>query len=376
MRNKKMSKRVFMKKMGGLALSALPFWMWRENAFAAAGAAGVEGFPARYAMTTPRGVRCQLCPNRCTIKEGEIGDCRARINRNGELLTLAYGNPCAVHVDPIEKKPLNHFLPGTPSLSLATAGCNLACLNCQNWQISQKRPDEVDTTELMPEQVEELARSKGCASVAYTYTEPIVFYEYTADSAKLVHEKGMKNVIVSAGYIEEEPLRDWCRHIDGANIDLKSFDNNIYQQLNAGTLDPVLNTLKVLKEEGVWVEITNLVIPDWTDDLDMIKKMSGWLVDNGFENAPLHFSRFTPTYKLDRLPATPVETLDKAREIARNAGMKFVYIGNVPGHEAQDTYCPACEKKLIDRSGYRVGETNITDGKCDFCGEPIAGVWE
>lgn len=367
---------MFMKKIGGLAMAAMPFSMMRGNSFAAGGAAEVKGVPARYFMQTPRGVRCQLCPNSCTIKEGDLGDCRTRINRDGELYSLAYGNPCAVHVDPIEKKPLNHFMPGTPSLSIATAGCNLACLNCQNWQISQKRPDEVDTVKLMPEKVAELARSKGCASVAYTYTEPIVFYEYTADSARKVHEKGMKNVIVSAGYIEEKPLREWCRYIDGANIDLKSFSDETYQQLNAGTLDPVLNTLKVLKEEGVWVEITNLVVPQWTDDTGMIKEMCGWLVDNGFEDAALHFSRFTPTYKLDRLPATPVEVLEEARKIARTAGMKYVYIGNVPGHEAQDTYCPACEKKIIDRSGYRVRDNHISDGKCDFCEEPIAGVWE
>lgn len=374
MRNRNLSKREFL-KAAGLALAAMPFSLVNGSSVVAENGR-IKEIPARFSIKTPRGIRCQLCPNRCTIKEGERGDCKTRINRNGELFTLAYGNPCSVHIDPIEKKPLSHFLPGTSSFSIATAGCNLACLNCQNWQISQKRPDEVDTVEMMPEKVAQIARSRDCASVAYTYTEPIAFYEYTMDSAKAVHEMGLKNVIVSAGYIEEKPLREWCQYIDAANIDLKSFSDDIYQRLNAGTLEPVLNTLKILKEEGVWLEITNLVVPDWTDDTEMIKEMSDWLVSNGFENCPLHFSRFTPTYKLKRLPPTPVGVLEEARRLAQNAGMKFVYIGNVPGHEAQDTFCPSCKKKIIDRSGFRIGENHVRDGKCNFCGEPVAGVWE
>ena len=375
MRARKISKREFL-KMGGMALAAWPFTLYGTERGIVGGKDSFEGIPARYAISTPRGIRCQLCPNKCTIKEGERGDCRTRINRNGELITLAYGNPCAVHIDPIEKKPLNHFLPGTTSFSIATGGCNLACLNCQNWQISQKAPDEVGAVDMMPGSVVSAAKAQGCPSIAYTYTEPIVFYEYTNDTAKIAHEKGLRNVIVSAGYIGERPLREWCKNIDAANIDLKSFSDEIYQRLNAGSLQPVLNTLKVLKEEGVWLEITNLIVPQWTDDPEMIKRMCGWLVDNGFEDNPLHFSRFTPMYKLNRLPATPPEILEKAHEIAIEAGMKYVYIGNVPGHEAQDTYCPACRKKIIDRSGFRIRENHIVDGHCGFCGEPIAGVWK
>ncbi len=362
-------------KLGSMALAGLPLSLAHGHYFNDSGATKPKGVPAKYYLKTPRGVRCQLCPNRCDIKEGERGDCRTRINIAGELYTLAYGNPCAVHIDPIEKKPLYHFLPGTHSLSIATAGCNLACLNCQNWQISQKKPDEVETVELMPGQVAALAISKECSSVAYTYTDPIVFYEYVMDSAIAVHEPGLKNVIVSAGYIEEQPLREWCRYIDAANIDLKSFSDEIYQTLSAGTLKPVLNTLKVLKEEGVWLEITNLIVPQWTDDPEMIKRMCGWLAHNGFEDTPLHFSRFTPTYKLDRLPATPLEILDKARNMALEAGIKYVYTGNVAGHEGTDTYCPSCKKKLIDRSGFRLVTNHISNGKCEFCGETIAGVW-
>ncbi len=362
-------------KIGSMALAGLPLNWCYGSCFSDEGSMRPEGFPARYYLKTPRGLRCQLCPNRCDIKEGERGDCRTRINIGGELFTLAYGNPCAVHIDPIEKKPLNHYLPGSTSLSIATAGCNLACLNCQNWEISQKAPDEVASVELMPGQVAAMAHSKSCKSVAYTYTDPVVYYEYVVDSAKAARELGIKNVIVSAGYIEEPPLREWCKYIDAANIDLKSFSDELYQNLNAGLLEPVLNTLKILKEEGVWLEITNLIVPRWTDDPEMIKQMCGWLADNGFENVPLHFSRFTPTYKLSNLPVTPVEILDQARNIALKSGLKYVYVGNVPGHEGKDTYCPACKKKLIDRSGYRLVANHITEGKCSFCGEAIAGVW-
>ncbi|PWE01386.1 AmmeMemoRadiSam system radical SAM enzyme [Marinilabilia rubra] len=374
MGRRKISKREFL-KISGTALAGSPFCLFGNKLPALAGLPGVNRFPAKYSISTPRGVRCQLCPNNCKIEEGDRGDCRTRINKGGELYTLAYGNPCAVHVDPIEKKPLNHFLPGTTSFSIATGGCNLACLNCQNWQISQKKPDELQTIELMPEKVALEAKNRGCTSVAYTYSEPVVFYEYTTDSAGYVHDLGMKNVIVSAGYIEEQPLREWCQYIDAANIDLKSFRDETYQQLNGGTLEPVLNTLKVLKEEGVWLEITNLIVPDWTDDAGMIEEMCQWLVKNGFEDTPLHFSRFTPMYKLAHLPATPLAILEEARRIALSEGLRFVYIGNVPGHSGQDTYCPSCKKKVLDRSGFRIGENHIKDGHCDFCGESIAGVW-
>ncbi len=332
--------------------------------------------PAKYFVETPKGVKCKLCPTACTLKEGEIGDCRTRKNVDGVLYSLAYGNPCAIHIDPIEKKPLNHFLPGSRSLSIATAGCNLACLNCQNWQISQKSPEETNNYDLMPGSVVDMAVEKKCKSIAYTYTEPIVYYEYTYDTAKIAKEAGIKNVMVSAGYIEERPLKELCPVIDAANIDLKSFSNEIYEMLNAGSLDPVLRTLKIMKDEGVWLEITNLIVPDWSDDMDLVKKMCDWLYDNGFENTPLHFSRFTPIYKLKRLPATLFDVLDKAHGIARSAGLKFVYIGNVLGHTAQDTFCPKCEKRLIDRQGYRLGDVHIKDSKCEYCGEQIAGVWK
>lgn len=331
---------------------------------------------AKYYINTPKGLKCQLCPNECILKEGEEGDCKTRVNNNGMLNCFAYGNPCAVHIDPIEKKPLYHFHPGSSAFSIATAGCNLACLNCQNWEISQKSPKKTRNYELFPNKLVEECIENNCKSIAYTYTDPVVFYEYVYDSAVIAKENNVNNILVSAGYINEKPLRDWCKYIDAANIDLKSFHNDIYEMLNAGKLEPVLNTLKTLKDEGVWLEITNLVVPTWTDDLDMIKEMCEWLSTNGFSSYPLHFSRFSPKYKLTHLASTPVSTLISAREIAINAGMDYVYIGNVPGNDATNTYCPNCNKMVINRLGYRIQKIHISDGKCTQCNTKISGVWE
>lgn len=331
---------------------------------------------ALFYSETPRGVKCLICPNECTLKPGELSDCRNRINKDGKLFTIAYGNPCAVHVDPIEKKPLYHFLPATRSFSIATAGCNLACLNCQNWSISQTSPTETRNYDLMPEAVVEQAINDGCRTIAYTYSEPITSFEYTCDSARLAKEKGVGNILVSAGYINPDPLRHLLTHIDGANIDLKSFSEDIYLKLNAGKLQPVLDGLKIFREEGVWLEITNLMVPGWTDDMDMISRMCDWLFSNGFADVPLHFSRFHPTYKLTQLPPTPTASLEKARETAMNAGIRFVYIGNVPGHESSNTYCPECGEIVLERTGFRITQDNLVKGRCGSCGEIIPGVWE
>jgi len=330
---------------------------------------------AMYYEVTPRGVKCMICPNECTLKLDELSDCHNRINKDGKLFTMAYGNPCAIHIDPIEKKPLYHFLPGSRAFSIATAGCNLACLNCQNWTISQVSPTETRNYDLMPDRVVAETLGNQCQSIAYTYSEPITFYEYTLDSARIALEKGVRTVMVSAGYINEEPLRNLAPFIDAANIDLKSFKDSIYLKLNAGKLEPVLKTLKILLEEKVWLEITNLIVPNWTDDFDMIREMCEWLYANGFQDCPLHFSRFHPMYKLTQLPPTPVATLNRAREIALESGIRYVYIGNVPGTKASNTICPSCSKILIERRGYFISTNKIEDGKCSYCKEPIAGVW-
>jgi pyruvate formate lyase activating enzyme len=331
---------------------------------------------AMFWSPAPRGVKCLICPNECTIKEGFTGDCRNRMNSKGRLFSIAYGNPCAVHEDPVEKKPLFNFLPGTRAYSIATAGCNLACLYCQNWDISQSSPHDTRNYDLMPHQVVEEAIKNKCASIAYTYSEPITFYEYTYDTSKIARSKGIKNILVSAGYINEAPLRELARYIDAANIDLKSFSEDIYLKLNGGSLAPILNTLKILKEMKVWLEITNLVVPTWTDNMKMIEQMCNWLVTNGFSNNPLHFSRFHPQYKLTQLPATPVSTLTKCREIALKAGLHYVYIGNAPGLQAENTICPKCKKTVVERKGFSIVSNQIVASKCKFCNAPIAGIWK
>ncbi len=354
-----------------------------SQGFAAKAVAGVLPDPvkdkhvreAMFYTPTARGMKCLICPNECQIKPGEHGECRTRWNRDDGLYTIAYGNPCAVHVDPIEKKPLYHFLPESTALSIATAGCNLACLNCQNWEISQAGPLDTRNYDLMPGAVIETAQKYKCPSIAYTYSDPVAFYEYTFDTAQLAHVQGIKNVMVSAGYIKREPLRELARYIDAANIDLKSYSNEIYEMHNAGTLQPVLDTLKFLNDEGVWMEITNLVVPDWTDDMDMIRKMCDWLAENGFEYNPLHFSRFHPQHKLAQLPPTPVSTLENAHRIAIAAGLKFVYIDNVPGIAAQQTNCPSCGKTVVARQGFRVTENHLNNGRCTFCHAIVPGVW-
>lgn len=331
---------------------------------------------AMYWTTTPRGPKCLLCPHECVIGEGKAGLCHTRINYQGKIYSITYGNPCAVNIDPIEKKPFNHFLPGSKAFSIGTAGCNLACLNCQNWTISQVGPTESRNYDLMPDQLVTQALADQCQTIAYTYTEPIVYYEYALDSAKLARQAGIRNVLVTAGYINQEPLREWCKYIDGASVNLKSFDDAIYRKLNRGALNPVLNTLKTFAEQGVWLEIINLVVPGWTDNLDMIKRMCDWLVENGLADYPLHFDRFHPDYKLTHLPATPIGVLTQAREIALAAGIKCVYIGNIPGLDAQNTVCPKCKQVVVERRGFTLVKNDLVKGCCDKCGEKIAGVWE
>ena len=323
-----------------------------------------------------KNVQCHVCPNQCILEEGDRSICRVKVNKGGKLYTLVYGNPCAVHVDPVEKKPLFHFLPGSLAFSIATAGCNFRCLNCQNWQISQSRPEETRNIELFPSDVVQEAVRSGAASIAYTYSEPTAFYEYMYDTSRIAKSMGIRNLWITNGYMREEALRDLCKYLDAANVDLKSFREEIYNKLNSGRLQPVLDTLKVLKDEGKWFEITNLVIPTYTDDMDMIRDMCEWIKRNLGLDYPLHFSRFNPMYKLTSLPPTPVETLESAIKIARDTGLKFVYIGNVPGHEAESTYCPSCGRVVIKRKGYIIDENNIQNGACKFCGERIPGVWK
>jgi pyruvate formate lyase activating enzyme len=321
-------------------------------------------------------VQCLLCPRRCTIPSGSRGFCGVRENREGVLYTLSYAKPVAIHIDPIEKKPLFHFLPSSTAFSVATAGCNLKCKFCQNWEISQKKPEEVEYEYIKPADLVQRAKESGAPVIAYTYTEPTIFYEYMLETAKLAKEAGLRNMMHSNGYINEEPLRQLAKYLDAANIDLKGFTNDYYFKMTEGSLEPVLDTLKILKQEGVHIEITTLILSGYNDDEASLTKMCLWIKENLGPDVPLHFSRFFPMYKLVALNPTPVTALEKARQIALNCGLKYVYIGNVAGHPAENTYCPKCKKMLIERQGYFVLENNIKDGKCKFCAEVIAGVWK
>lgn len=274
-------------------------------------------------------MECLLCPHHCRIANGKTGICRSRKNHDGVLVSEVYGKPCSLAIDPIEKKPLYHFHPGTTCLSIACTGCNFRCLNCQNHEISQVAPEEVSHYDLSPEGVVNLCLEHHCPGIAYTYTEPLTYLEYVTDTARLAHEKGLWNILVTAGYVCQEPLADLLPYLDAANIDLKSFSDEIYQRVNGGHLDTVLGTILTMRDAGVWIELTNLIIPTVNDDLDMIRQMCRWMVENGLAEAPLHFSRFFPRYRMNELPPTPLSTLKAAQHIAQEEGVKFVYLGNV-----------------------------------------------
>jgi pyruvate formate lyase activating enzyme len=320
-------------------------------------------------------IQCDLCPRHCRVPKGKRGSCRVRENRDGKYYSLVYGAPCAVHVDPIEKKPFFHVLPATHSFSLATAGCNLQCKFCQNWEISQASPEEVYSYDVPPDLAVKKAREMGARSIAYTYVEPTIFYEYMLDIGLLAKKAGLLNVCHSNGFINPEPLRNLCKVMDAVNIDLKGFTETFYRDLCNGELSPVLETLKMLKKEKVHIEITNLIIPSMNDEMSVVREMCLWVKKELGPDTPLHFSRFYPLYKLRSLPPTPVSTLDKARAVALSAGLEYVYVGNIPGHEGEHTFCPKCKKRVIQRTGYMVGETHLKGGKCGYCGKPIPGIW-
>ncbi len=322
-----------------------------------------------------KNIQCTTCPNKCILAPGDRGICRVKVYVKDKLYNIAYGNPSAIHIDPIEKKPLYHFYPGTNAFSIATGGCPLRCLNCQNWQLSQNSPEELHFDELFPYDVVEQAKRTGSLSIAYTYSEPVAWYEYMYDTAKIAKKNGIKNIWVTSGYIEEKPLLKLIEVIDAANVDLKSFSDDIYKNLNAGKLKPVLNTLKILDKNKIWFEVTCLIVPTYSDSISMIKDMCKWLVDNIGPGYPVHFSRFHSAHKLNHLYPTPVSTLENAYNIAKDQGIKHVYIGNVPGTDAINTICPKCNKIIIERTGFYITQNNIKNSKCKFCNTNIEGRW-
>jgi len=319
-------------------------------------------------------VQCELCPTACELADYQVGGCRTRINRDGKLYSLVYGRPCAVAVDPIEKKPFFHFLPATRAFSIATAGCVLGCKFCQNWQISQAAPGDVDSYDLPPADVVRQAAVYDCRSITYTYTEPTVFYEYMYDTAVIARKFGIRNTMHSCGYINEKPLRQLAKQLDAADIDLKAFTEDFYSRICGGRLKPVLDSLVTLRQEKVWLEITNLVIPTLNDDPVKIREMCQWIVKNLGPDVPVHFSRFAPMYKLKDLPPTPLATLEDARKVAMDAGVRYAYIGNIRS-DGENTYCHRCRKRIIERIGYFVKENHVVRGTCRFCGTAVPGVW-
>lgn len=333
--------------------------------------------PARfYDEIEDKVVRCSLCPRMCRVADGQRGYCRVRENRGGKYYSLVYGKPCTYHIDPIEKKPFFHFLPGTTAFSLATVGCNLSCKFCQNWEIAQEKPENVQPYDLSPEQIGELALRYGCPTIAYTYTEPTVYFEYMVDTATQSSLRGIRNVMVSAGYINRKPLLELIGVLDAIKIDLKALSEDFYADVCLASMQPVLDTIVTIKQENRWLEIVNLIIPTLNDDRKQIERLCSWVVSNVGTEVPIHFTRFYPAYKLRNLPPTPVKTVEVARDIALSKGIKFAYVGNVPaGNPGESTYCPSCGTKLIERWGYSIRDIKLSDGKCIKCGCRIPGIW-
>jgi pyruvate formate lyase activating enzyme len=339
-------------------------------------AAPLDAFsrPAAFSTAVGRLVRCDLCPHRCVLAEDDRGFCRARVVKGGRLHTVAYGNLCSVAVDPIEKKPLYHYLPGAPILSVAAGGCNLRCLNCQNWEIAQARPADVQRTALSPEALVALARARSIPAVAFTYSEPLVSYEYVRDAAALAREAGIRTVLVTAGFVEEAPLRALARSLDAVTLDVKAFRDRFYREVAGGRLAPVLRTLEVLREEGVWVEASLLVVPGLSGAPDEAGELAAWLARRLGPGTPFHLLRFHPAHRLQALPPTPIPAMEEARRAALAAGLRHVYLGNVPGSDANHTRCARCGRLLVERHGFTVARLDLAGGRCP-CGEPVPGVF-
>jgi len=328
-----------------------------------------------YRKLDGRRVQCTTCPNRCTLANREISFCRGRINLDGVLYDIAYNNPCSLHFDPIEKGPLYHFLPGTTSVAVGTAGCNLRCIYCQNWQISQKGPCQTDNLALDAAALVGSGSERMCRAVTFTYTEPLVAYRYTIEGAEKAHETGMLATVSTAAYIEEAPLREWCRYIDAFSISLKGPDDAFYERVCGARMEPVRRAIEIIRAAGVWLELALLIVPGMNDDKRSIREMCEWICGSIGTDVPVHFLRFTPAYKVQNLPPTPVRTIATAREMGMESGLKYVYAGNMPAHVGNNTYCTQCGSPLIERVGFRILRNRIENGRCPDCGETIPGKW-
>jgi pyruvate formate lyase activating enzyme len=338
-----------------------------------------EDLPAReaswYRKLDEHRVECQLCPQACTVADAERGTCGVRENRGGTYVTLVHSVACSVHADPIEKKPFFHVMPGELALSYATAGCNVECKFCQNWEISQFRPEQVRAHYLPPQTLVDLARRSQAKLTAATYSEPVVFWEYVRDAARAARKAGLKPTVVTNGYIQKQPLKDVLPLLDAVKVDLKSFRESFYRDQLRGELKPVLEALEVIRGSGVWLEIVVLLIPTLNDSEAEVRDLARWIKANLGVDVPVHFTRFHPTYRLNDLPPTPVQTLERAWNVARAQGLNHVYLGNVPGHAGESTMCPGCGEMLIRRLGYRILENHLETGACPGCAKTIPGVW-
>jgi len=369
------TRRVFLKGAAGAACQAL--------LLPASGAFAASGFDSRdrnvkeayfYESLDQGVVQCETCPHACIILPDNRGKCGTKVNLSGRLYSISYGNPCTMHADPVEKKPLYHFHPGAKAFSMAVAGCNFTCLNCQNWEISQTTPDKTRNYDMPPEKVVARAKKYGCKSIAYTYSESTTFYEYMVDTSAIAKEQGIKNIWVSNAYMSPKAVKRLCTVIDAASLNLKSLSDDIYMKLNGGHLAPVQETLKIVRDNGVWLEIIHLVVPTYTDNLDEIKRVAGWIAENIGPDCPLHLSRFFPKYRLVHLAATSVSFLMSAQKAAQAEGLHHVYVGNVAGQD-NHVLCPSCKKPVVKRNGYYLDYNGIQKGACPFCQEPVAGRW-
>ncbi len=328
-----------------------------------------------YRKLEGRLVQCKLCPRECVVPDGERGFCRVRENRRGTYYTLVYSRVVAAHVDPIEKKPFFHFLPGAQAYSVASGGCNVHCKFCQNWEISQARPEDLRSVLITPQQLAATARKYECRAMAYTYSEPIVFWEYVYDAADAGHRAGVRSVMISNGFIQQEPLLKMCDRLDALKVDLKSFSATYYRDVVRGELRPVLDTLVTARKHARWLEIVYLTVPTLNDSDQEFRNLARWLKAELGPDVPIHFTRFYPLHLLKNLPPTPVQTLERAKAIMDAEGLHYAYVGNVPGHPGENTWCPQCKALLIERTGYLVRQANLQHGKCGKCGRLIPGVW-
>jgi pyruvate formate lyase activating enzyme len=352
------------------------FWTSLSKAGANCAACHAKAPEAGAKTAHPPGlVQCLLCAQHCAIPAGQRGRCRARMNVGGELKSLVYGRPVSVHVDPIEKKPFYHFLPGAAAFSFGTAGCPLRCQFCQNWELSQSAPEDHDVEFVAPARIADAAAARSAPVIAFTYNEATVFAEYLLDVAKAARPRGMRSVLVSCGFMSEAPLAEMCEVLAAVKIDLKGFSEDFYRQVSGAALAPVLRSIKQIHKRGVHLEVVNLVVPTLNDSEPLLTSLADWLMSELGPEVPIHFTRFHPDYKLLNLPPTPVATLERARDIAMAKGIQYAYVGNVPGHPGNDTYCPQCRQIVIRRTGFFVAENKITNGRCRNCQHNIAGVW-